>query len=157
VDAESVGLTAIDGVGERRADRLAGAGLHTPGDVAAAGVSQVTAAGLREPIAERIVEHAGNLPAVEVEWTEFPATVERGDNTMAEVTVRSTAGSARAGVRVTVNGVEMTATTTYLGRETLPVGVFGADEAALEFAVEVVFPGLPLAPVVATKTVEIGN
>jgi hypothetical protein len=74
---------------------------------------------------------------------------------MGEVTVRSTGGSARAGVRVTVNGVEMTATTTYLGRETLPVGVFGADEPALEFAVEVVFSSLPLAPTVARKTVEI--
>jgi hypothetical protein len=155
VDEACVGLTAIDGVGQRRADRLADAGLRTPGDVVAADVSGVTAAGLREPVADRVVDHARGLPAVDVEWTDFPATIDRGENAMGEVTVRSTAGSARAGVRVTVNGVEMTATTSYLGRETLPVGVYGADAQTLEFAVEVVFPSLPLPPVEATRTVEI--
>jgi len=61
---------------------------------------------------------------------------------MCEVAVSTVSGSARTGIRVTVNDVEMTATTTYLdGETTVPVGVFGPPDAdELEFVVEVVFP-----------------
>jgi len=64
------------------------------------------------------------------------------------VTVRNVGGSARAEVRVTANGVEMTAKTLYLSEETtVPVGVFGApDEAEMRYEVEVVYPELPLLP-----------
>jgi hypothetical protein len=74
---------------------------------------------------------------------------------MCEVTVRNTGDGARAGVRVTVNDVEMTAKPSYLGEATLPVGVFGGDAEQLTFAVEVSFPDLPLQPVVVTRTVEV--
>ncbi len=74
---------------------------------------------------------------------------------MCEVGVRSTGGGARAGVRVTVNDVEMTATTTYLGETNVPVGVFGADHAELTYAVEVTFPELPLAPVREERVVRV--
>jgi hypothetical protein len=56
---------------------------------------------------------------------------------------------------VTVNGVEMTEKATYLGESTLPVGIFGGDTDELEFAVRVVFPDLPLSPVVRTRTVRV--
>jgi len=43
---------------------------------------------------------------------------------MCEVAVSTVSGSARTGIRVTVNDVEMTATTTYLdGETTVPVPV----------------------------------
>jgi replicative superfamily II helicase len=155
VDAEAVGLTAIDGVGERRAHTLLAAGLTTPADVLAAGTAGLTAAGVGEQVAARLVENARELPVVDVDWGDFPAAVARGENDLCEVTVRSTAGSARAGLRVTVNGVEMTTTTTYLGTETVPVGVFGGDPDALEFAVSVAFPGLALPPVRETRTVSV--
>jgi hypothetical protein len=72
------------------------------------------------------------------------------------VTVGNDGGGANAGIRVTVNGVEMTATETYLAdAETLPVGVFGADADELEFVVEVTFPDEPLHPIRATRTVAV--
>jgi len=155
VDADVVGLTAIDGVGAGRARTLAAAGITTPAAVCEAGASGVSAAGVGDQVVDRVVENAGELPVVEVEWGQFPETIPRGENDLCEVTVRSTAGSARAGVRVTVNGVEMTATRTYLGTETVPVGVFGGDAATLRFTVTVVFPDLPLAPVEATRRVAV--
>jgi hypothetical protein len=75
---------------------------------------------------------------------------------MHEVTVRNRGGGARAGLRVTVNGVEMHATTAYLSDETaLPVGVFGADADELAFEVAVVFPDLPLLPERDERTVRV--
>ena len=56
---------------------------------------------------------------------------------------------------VTVNGVEMTAQTSYLGTTTLPVGVFGGDAETLTFEVEVTFPELPLLPVTDVRSVDV--
>ena len=69
--------------------------------------------------------------------------------------VTAAGGGARVGIRVTVNDVEMTATTTYLdGETTVPVGVFGPPDAdMLTFVVEVVFPDLPVMPVRAERQV----
>jgi replicative superfamily II helicase len=155
VSADAVGLTAIDGIGSGRASTLAAAGIDSPAAVREAGVRGLAAAGLSEGVAERVLEHARELPDVRVEWGPFPETITRGDNEMCEVTVRNDGDGARAGVRVTVNGVEMTASDCYLGESTLPVGVFGGDAEQLEFAVEVVFPELPLQPVVESRTVAV--
>jgi replicative superfamily II helicase len=155
VSEDAVGLTAIDGVGATRARTLAAAGFETPADVAAAAPSKLAAAGVTEGVAERIAESAAELPAVGIEWGEFPETIPAGERRLREVTVRSTAGDARAGLAVTVNGVEMTRKGTYLGETTLPVGVFGGDTDELEFAVHVAFPELPLEPVVRSRTVRV--
>ena len=154
VSREAVALTAIDGVGAGRAETLAQGGLTTPDAVVDAGVSELTRAGLTAGVAERVVESARDLPQVVVDWGAFPDSIARGENEMCEVTVRSTAGSAAAGIRVTVNGVEMNSTRSYLGTATVPVGVFGADE-DLEYTVEVTFPELPLAPVRASRSVSV--
>ncbi|PSQ05333.1 DEAD/DEAH box helicase [Halobacteriales archaeon QS_6_71_20] len=148
VKREAVGLTAIQGVGSGRAERLSAGGLATPADVVAAGVDRLARAGLSEGVAERVVAQARELPNAVVEWGEFPDAVAVGDNELCEVTVRNVGGSARAEVRVTANGVEMTAKTLYLSEETtVPVGVFGApDEAEMRYGVEVVYPELPLLP-----------
>ncbi|MDZ7702408.1 MAG: DEAD/DEAH box helicase [Halobacteriales archaeon] len=152
---DAVGLTAIDGVGSGRAQKLAAEGLTTPAAVREAGVEGLVAAGLTEGVAERVLENAAGLPAVEVDWGGFPEAVSRGDSSLHEVTVATTAGGARSHCRVTVNGVEMTAKEAYLNAPvTLPVGVFGAED-ALEFAVEVCFPELPLAPVVESRRVAV--
>jgi hypothetical protein len=74
---------------------------------------------------------------------------------MAELTVRNTSEGEPAGVRVTVNGVEMTAETRYLGTTTVPVGVFGGDADELTFTVTVTFPDLPLRPVTDDRTVRV--
>jgi replicative superfamily II helicase len=155
VSADAVGLTAIDGVGAGRAKKLAADGIATPADVIEAGAGGLVAAGLSEGVAERVVESARSLPAVEIDWGAFPDTVARGANDMREVTVRSTAGGARAGVAVTVNGVAMTDTDTYLGGATVPVGVFGGDADEMEYVVTVAFPDLPLAPVRESRTVTV--
>jgi len=155
VSREAVGLTAIDGVGAGRAETLASGGLTTPGEIVAAGVDELTRAGLTAGVAERVVESARELPQIAVEWGEFPTTIARGDNEMCEITVRTTAGGATAGVRVTVNGVEMNEKRCYLADQTtVPVGVFGADE-DLEFTVEVAFPDLSLPPVRASRSVTV--
>jgi len=147
VSRDAVGLTAIDGVGAGRASTLAGAGLESPADVVDAGVSELAAVGLSEGVAERVVESARGLPRTAVEWGTFPESVARGENEMRDVTVRNRGGGARVGVRVTVNGVEMTAKTTYLSdRTTVPVGVFGATDDELTYEVEVWYPDLPLLP-----------
>ena len=155
VSDDAVGLTAIDGVGSTRASTLASAGFTTPADVLEAGADRIAAAGLAEGIAERVVESARELPAVEVDWGPFPDSVGRGERSLREVMVRSVAGDARAGLRVTVNGTTMTDKDSYLGETTLPVAVFGADADELTFRVRVTFPDLPLAPAVRARTVRV--
>ena len=155
VSASAVGLTAVDGVGSGRASKLASEGLTTPADLRDAGVDGLVAAGLSEGVAERVLEQARTLPDVAVEWTDVPETVARGENAMAEVTVRNDGDGEPAGIRVTVNGVEMTAETRYLGTTTLPVGVFGGDAETLTYEVEVAFSGLPLLPAVDSRTVRV--
>ncbi len=156
VSEGAVGLTAIDGIGSGRASKLASEEITTPGEVIAAGVDGLVAAGLSEGVAERVIESAGELPAIETEWGEFPESIAHGENEMCEVTVRTVAGNAAVGVRVTVNGVEMTADETYLSDElAVPVGVFGGDESPLEYAIEVCFPELPLLPVRDSRTVDV--
>jgi replicative superfamily II helicase len=154
VSRDAVGLTAVDGVGSRRASRLSSAGLSTPADLVAAGSAALTRAGLSEGVAERVVESARALPVIEIDWGTFPGTVERGTSAVREVSITNTGGGARAGVRVTVNGVEMTTKTTYLSDTTrVPVGVFGATDDELTFRIEVAFPDLPLLPVREERTV----
>ncbi|WP_306054246.1 DEAD/DEAH box helicase [Natronococcus wangiae] len=156
VAEDAVGLTAIDGVGPGRASKLSKEGLSTPGDAVDAGVSGLVDAGLSEGVAERVYEGAQSLPAAELEWGAFPETVGVGENDVCEVTVRNVGEPARAGIRVTVNGVEMTSANTYLrDTETVPVGVFGADADELEFTVSVAFPEEPLVPLEERRTVDV--
>ena len=157
VPAESVGLTAIDGVGAGRAQKLLAEGIRSPADVCDAGVDGLVEAGLTEGVAERVHENAGALPAVEVDWGSFPETIGRGERDFREVEVRTTAGRARAAVRVSVNGVEMSESDGYLdGPIAVPAPVFGpADEDELTFRVEVSFPDLPLEPVVEARRVAV--
>ncbi|MFC6768060.1 DEAD/DEAH box helicase, partial [Natrinema soli] len=113
-------------------------------------------AGLSEGVAERVSEGAQSLPAVEIEWGRFPDSVATGENEVCEVTVRNVGEPARAGIRVTVNGVEMTSTNPYLrDEETVPIGVFGADAEELEFTVSVAFPETPLIPIESNRTVDV--
>ncbi|NUC74264.1 DEAD/DEAH box helicase [Haloterrigena sp. SYSU A558-1] len=156
VAEDAVGLTAIDGVGPGRASKLAREGLSAPGDIVAVGVEGLVDAGLSEGVAERVYEGAQSLPALEIDWGEFPETIATGENEVCEVTVRNVGEPARAGIRVTVNGVEMTSTNTYLrDTDTVPVGVFGADAEDLEFTVSVAFPEEPLVPIVSSRTVDV--
>jgi replicative superfamily II helicase len=156
VSADAVGLTAVDGVGAGRASKLATEGYATPGDLVAAGVDALARAGLSEGVAERVVEAARELPAPRIEWGAFPSSIGRGENDHREVTVANDGGGSNAHVRVTVNGVEMTDTATYLdGEVTLPVAVFGANDDELTYEVSVAFPGEPLVPVTESRTVEV--
>ncbi|MWG34921.1 DEAD/DEAH box helicase [Halomarina oriensis] len=155
VSAGAVGLTAIDGVGAGRAQRLADEGMVTPADVVAAGQEGLVDAGMSEGVAETLLRNARDLPVVEVEWGEFPSSVGRGQNDMRELRVRSTAGGARANVAVTVNGVEMADTTAYLGETTVPAAVFGGSADEMTFEVTVAFPDLPVSPVSESRTVRV--
>ena len=163
ISDDAVGLTAIDGIGSTRASSLAAAGYQSPADVATATVSELTAAGLADGVAERVHKSASELPAIEVDWGAFPETVARGERTLCEVTVESVGGSARAGLSVLVredeqesdSGVEMTTKDSYLGQTTLPVGVFGGSADRIEYSIRVVFPDLPLAPVERSKVVRV--
>ncbi|MFB6164418.1 MAG: DEAD/DEAH box helicase [Haloarculaceae archaeon] len=155
VSADAVGLTAIDGVGSGRAGRLAAEGFTSPADVRAAGVDGVVDAGFSEGVARQLVGSAESLPDLRFDWGAFPESIPAGANEMCEVTVRNDGDGARAGVAVTVNDREMTATDSYLGTATLPVGVFGGDADALTYTVTVHFPDLPLAPVTDARTVRV--
>ncbi|WP_256685879.1 DEAD/DEAH box helicase [Halococcus qingdaonensis] len=153
VGEESVALTAIDGVGPGRASKLAGEGIETPAAVVEAGIEALVAAGLTEGVAERVVESARGLPALSIDWGAFPERIARGENELSEVTIENGGDGARAGIRVSVNDTEMTATSSFLGTETVPAPVFGGEPDTLKFIIEIVFPDLPLAPVVETRTV----
>ncbi|WP_435196925.1 DEAD/DEAH box helicase [Natronomonas sp. EA1] len=156
ISSDAVGLTAIDGIGAGRAHKLAKEGIETPAAVRAAGVEGLVDAGLSEGVAARVLEHARALPAPEIEWGAFPTSVATGANDMREVDIENAGDGAKAGIRVTVNGVEMTATSAYLGEATVPVGVFGSpttDE--LEYRVEVTFPDYPLLPHTESRTVRV--
>ena len=156
ISDDAVGLTAVDGVARGRAGKLAAEGLTTPADLVAAGVEGLVDAGLSEGVAERVLRNARDLPVVAVDWGDFPDSIALGERAMCPVTVRSTAGSARAGVRVTVNGREMSSSETHLGETETTVGVFGTSEAdELTYRVTVAFPDLPLAPVAASRTVRV--
>jgi replicative superfamily II helicase len=156
VSRDAVSLTAVDGVGAGRASKLATGGLSRPADLVAAGVDELERAGLSAGVAERIVEAAADLPDVSVSWDDVPDGVAAGESEMCEVRVRNGGGGARVGVRVTVNGVEMHAKTTYLSDvTTVPVGVFGADADTLDFRVEVTFPELPVRPAAFERTVRV--
>jgi replicative superfamily II helicase len=157
VSRDAVGLTAVDGIGSRRANALATGGITSPADVLAAGTDELVRAGLSEGVAARVVESAAGLPRLAFEWGDFPESVSKGTNEMCEVTVRNVGGGARAGLRVTVNDVEMTTKTCYLSdATTVPVGVFGGAADEMVFTVEVTFPELPLAPVRESRTVTVG-
>ncbi|MFA9427369.1 DEAD/DEAH box helicase [Natronorubrum sp. A-ect3] len=156
VAEDAVGLTAIEGVGPGRASKLATEGISTPEAVMDAGLEGLIDAGLSEGVAERVYEGAQSLPVLEVDWGAFPESIAMGENDVREVTVRNVGEPARAGIRVTVNGVEMSSTSTYLrDTETLPVGVFGADADDLEFTISVVFPEEPLVPLEESRTVDV--
>ncbi len=159
VAADAVGLTAVDGVGSGRADTLAAADLTTPAALVDAGSRTLTSAGLTAGVAERVVEQARGLPRASVEWGSFPDQIAVGDNDVREVTVRNEGGAARAGVRVTANGTEMHEKTCYFdGETTVPLAVFGAPQAeTVEYAVEVVYPELPLCPQRESRTVTVGR
>ncbi|WP_158058487.1 DEAD/DEAH box helicase [Halorussus halophilus] len=156
VSDDAVGLTAIDGVGSGRASKLAQEGLATPADVRAAGVDGLVDAGLTSGVAEQVLGSASDLPRAKIEWGSFPSEVAQGENDMREVVVRNAGDGRTVGIRVTVNGVEMTETTTYLdGETTVPVGVFGGTDDEMEYTVEVVFPDLPLVPTTDSRTVQV--
>jgi replicative superfamily II helicase len=157
VSRDAVGLTAVDGVGATRASKLATGGHRRPRDLVEAGVAELGRAGLSEGVAERVVASARECPAVAVEWGSFPDAIDAGDHREVSVTVSNRGGGARLGVRLTVNGVEMTGKTAYVTGETsLPAVVFGApDEDELEFRVEVTTPDLPLLPVTESRTVRV--
>ncbi len=149
--ADAVALTAIDGVASDRAGKLAAAGLTSPADVVEAGEDGLVRAGLSDGVAEQVLANARDLPVVSIDWGDFPETIAPGDNDMREVTVENTGGSARAGLRVTVNGREMTAKPSYLGQATLPVAVFGADADELTFTVEDAFSAMSFGTITETQ------
>jgi hypothetical protein len=156
VSRDAVSLTAVDGIGAGRARTLAAGGLSRPADVVDAGADELDRAGLSAGVAERVVSAAADLPDIAVDWGDVPDSVAAGDSRMCEVRVRNAGGGARVGVRVTVNGVEMSETETYLADlTTVPVGVFGADADELDFQVEVTFPELPIRPFTAERTVRV--
>ncbi|WP_128477010.1 DEAD/DEAH box helicase [Halorussus pelagicus] len=156
VSSDAVGLTALDGVGSGRASKLAKEGIATPADVREAGEDGLVDAGLSAGVAEAVLESAGDLPQISVAWGSFPDSIPTGENDMREVTVRNAGDGTQVGIRVTVNGVEMTETTTYLdGSATVPVGVFGGTDDEMEYVVRVSFPDLPLLPVTDSRTVRV--
>ncbi|MEF8757763.1 MAG: helicase-related protein, partial [Halobacteriales archaeon] len=156
VPSGAVGLTAIDGVGSGRASKLDAEGITTPEAVREAGVDGLVAAGLSAGVAERVLGSARHLPTIEVEWGPFPETIARGENEMREVRIRNLGDATSVGVRVTVNGREMTTRETYLADGTaVPVGVFGADVDELTVRVSVAFPDRPLLPVAEERTVRV--
>ncbi|GAB3682822.1 DEAD/DEAH box helicase [Salinarchaeum chitinilyticum] len=156
VGPDAAAMTAIDGVGEGRARSLAKAGFDSPAEVAAASPATIAAAGVGDGVAERIVDAAAELPQIEIEWGDLPDSIAAGDRDFCEATVHNRGGGAQAGIRVTVNGVEMTADETYLNdAKIVPIACFGADADELELCVEVVFPELPLDPITEIRTVSV--
>jgi len=156
IPEEAVGLTALDGVGAGRGHRLADQGILDPGDVVDAGVSGLVDAGLGEGVAENVFAQAREMPRLEIDWGDFPDRIAPGENQLSEVAIRNVGGPGRVGVRVTVNGVEMTRSEQYLeGETTVPVGVFGSENDELAYAVEVTFPALPLRPRSERRTVRV--
>lgn len=155
ISADAVGLTAIEGVGPGRANRLARAGLTTPTDVREQGKDGLIELGLAPGIAEQLIQNVDNLPHIKFEWQDLPDEIQRGESTMASVTVKNAGGPTAASLRVTVNDVEMSANTSYLGEITEPIGVFGAETTMLEFEITVTFPELPIPSVSDSRSVRV--
>ncbi len=156
VPAEAVSLTAIDGVGSGRGRRLAQAGITDPAGVIEAGVAGLVEAGLSEDVAQNVCRQAEGVPRIEIEWGAFPETIPSGENDLRQVEIRTKGGGAQVGIRVTVNGVEMTRSIEYVADSvTVPVGVFGADAEELTYAIEVTFPDHPLEPTTTSRTVSV--
>jgi len=95
--AHQRGVTAGTGAhaGSGRGHRLAKAGILDPQDVRNAGVSGLLDAGLSEGVAENVIEQVADLPAIVIDWGEFPSAVDRGDSEMRDVTIRNEGNGAR--------------------------------------------------------------
>ncbi|MFB6146422.1 MAG: DEAD/DEAH box helicase [Halobacteriaceae archaeon] len=149
---EAVGLTAVDGVGAARAATLADAGITSPGAVREAGPGRLAETGLEQGVAERVYESAASVPALSVGLGDLPDRIARGENAFGEVRVTNDGAGGRVAVRLSVNGVEMTTTETFVAAgesTTVPAPVHGADAASLHLEAVAATPELPLAPVTA--------
>jgi len=156
VGPEAAALTAIEGVGEGRARTLAEAGYSAPAAVATESPATIAAAGIGEGVADRIVDAAADLPDVVVDWGDLPDAIAEGEHAFHEVTIRNRGSGCQVGAAVEVNGVAMTDDETYLAdATTVPVALLGNGQETLELTIEVVFPELPLLPVVAERTVAV--
>ena len=156
VSRDAVALTAVDGIGATRAETLANGGLKTPVDIIEAGAGELVRAGLSEGVADQIIKNAREFPRVTVSWDTMPDMITRGENQMSKVTIKNCGGGAPVAVRVTVNDVEMLTHDGYLKNSmTVPVGVFGAETAKLNYIAEISFPTLPLTPIQAQKQVTV--
>ncbi len=158
VGNDAVGLTAIDGVGTKRANTLVSAGFDRPAAIATAEKDTLARAGLGEGVIDQLIQAADDLPRISIDWQAFPDRITAGENELREVIITNNGGGATVGVRVTVNDVTMTETETYLGREkqtTVPVGVYGGEPSTLQFSITVVTPTLPLRPVTVERTVTV--
>ncbi len=155
VDDEFVDLTAIECIGRGRAQQLANDGICSPSDVHSLECSDLMDAGVTRKVAEHILDQADGIPAVTFEWNGLHDCIQTGENRMGEVTIRNGNDGVTAGIHLTVNGVEMTHKTRYLGETTVPVGIFGADVDELTYTIEVSFPTLPIHPVTDTTTVSV--
>ncbi len=158
VGTDAVGLTAIDGVGQKRANALADAGFDRPGEVADAPTEALTRADVSPGVVDRIREAATAEPDLRIEWPDFPDRITRGENTLRDLRIHNAGGGATVGIRVTVNDVEMTQTETYLGRDattTVPIGIYGGDPDTMTYAVTVTTPEKPLQPVTAERRVRV--
>jgi len=157
VPRDAIGLTALDGIAAGRGHRLADEDITTPSDVRAAGQSGLVDTGLSEGVARNLLEQVERLPALSIDWGDFPDVIGTGENEMVDVVVENDGRGATVGVRVTVNDVEMSEKTAYLDDTIeVPVGVFGANADELEFVLEVVCPDYPLVPLRETRTVRVG-
>ncbi|MFW6436167.1 MAG: DEAD/DEAH box helicase [Halococcoides sp.] len=155
VSVDAVGLTAVDGIGARRARTLSAAGIASPWALRSATVEALEAAGLSAGVAERVRDQARELPAIEIDWSSVPESIGSGERAICEVPIQTTGGGAHVGIRVTANDREMTSSETYLGETTVPVALFGADTDALEIEITVTFPREPLPTVRESRTVTV--
>ena len=157
IDPAVLGLTAIPGIGAGRAERLGAAGIETIADLARTPVDDLVSAGIGRSRAAEFREEATEYPVPAISWPGAPDSIDVGETDPHEVTIRNDGAPGTVGIRVTVNGVAMTATETYLREsETVTLPVFGApDEAALRYRVTVAVPDEPLRPVVGEWTVDV--
>lgn len=156
VGADAVGLTAIEGVGQTRANTLAAAGIETPQELLNCPTEQLSRVDLSSNILNQLQQTATSLPQIHIKWPSLPATIGSGERAFREVTVSNKGDGVPVEITATVNGVEMSSQETYLtDQTTIPLGIFGSDADVLEYTVTVTVPSLPLPPVSDSRTIDV--
>ena len=151
LDERAARLLAVEGIGPERARRLVDHGIEDPGDLVAAPDALLTRVGWSPDRCTAVRRAATAVPSASVDWAALPDDIGSDENVFLTVPVAIGGSPATATVIVRVNGIELHRATTRGERIEVPVAIHGGGADHFVVEIEVVFPGLPLDPIIHSR------